>query len=189
MRLFAAVPLPADAAAAASELLPEHPALRRVRPEHMHLTLAFLGETPAGRLAEAADAIARGARGHGRFRMRLDALGRFPPAGPPRVVWLGAGAGRDALVALGRDVRGALAERGLPFDEKPLQAHVTLARVRESAGPDDARAIARAVAGAVAAPLDVPVDEVVLFESLIGSGGPRYTRRATAALGEVGGQR
>lgn len=187
--MFVAVPLPVGIAAAASALLPEHPALRRVRPEQMHLTLAFLGETPAGRLPEAAEAVARGAGGHQRFRLRLDTVGCFPPSGAPRVVWLGASAGRDALVLLGRDVRAALAQSGLPFDPKPLQAHVTLARVREKADRGDLRAIARGIEGVTVAPLEVPVDEVVLLESVIGSGGPRYTRRAAAVLDEVGGDR
>ena len=46
MRLFIAVPLPPELADRAAALLPlALPALKRVRPELMHITLAFLGWT------------------------------------------------------------------------------------------------------------------------------------------------
>ena len=187
MRVFVALPLPAGDAASAARLIPASTALRPVAPELMHITLAFLGSVAPETLGAITDAVTAGARGYRAFRLRLDHLGRFPPAGPPQVLWLGAGEGADSVGAIGRDVRAALAARAVAFDDKPLRTHVTLARVRQAAAPDDLRAIAGLLDAPRIAPLDVEMREVVVYESVIGRAGPRYTRRAAVALEEAGG--
>ncbi len=189
MRAFVAVPLSTAVSEAAFRLLPDLPALRRVRPDLMHVTLAFLGDVDPGRIAGVADAVSAAARGWRSFEVGLDHLGRFPEAGAPRVIWLGIGPGRDALVAFGRAVRRELALRDVAFDDKPLQAHVTLARVRESAGRDELRSIGHVLDGIAVVPLTAHVEEVVVLESVIGAGGPRYTRRAATDLDGVEGKR
>lgn len=182
MRVFVALPLSPVAAASASRLVPAHTALRAVAPELMHITLAFVGSVPPETLARIEEAVGAAARGHRAFRLRLDHLGRFPAAGPPRVLWLGAGDGASEAGAVGGDVRRALAERGIAFDDKPLRTHVTLARVRDSAGADELREVAALFTAARTQPLEVAMREIVVYESVIGRGGPRYTRRAAVAL-------
>src|SRR2546421_5397883 len=145
MRLFVAVPLPDDVARAASNLLPDLPGLRRVSPELMHLTLAFLGATPSERLADVIAATTAAATGTGTFVASVDRAGRFPERGRPRVVWLGIGPGAEGLVAMAQQVRASLTEQRITFDDKPFRAHVTLARVRDDLERDELRAIATAV--------------------------------------------
>lgn len=186
MRAFVAIPLPAAASAAASTLLPAHAALRQVAPERMHLTLAFLGDVAPDVVPCAAAALEEAARRHRSFCLSFDQLGRFPASGPPRVVWLGVGEGRAAVVALAGDIRAALARRAIGHDAKPLEAHVTLARLSERALPEDIRAIGALLRAARVAPVEARVDEVVLYESVLGRGGPRYTRRASAGLDVAG---
>lgn len=188
MRLFVAVAVPSPVATAAAAAIPELPALRSVRPDVMHITLAFLGAVDDARVDEAAAALAEGARGRRAFDVELDAIGRFPSGGAPRVVWLSAGTGAAELVRLAESVRKTLAVHSLPFDDKPFRPHLTLARVREDTDRATARAVAAAVAGARIAPLRFRVDEAILFESKLSPKGPRYTRRAAAPL-EVGGTR
>ncbi|HUG05240.1 MAG TPA: RNA 2',3'-cyclic phosphodiesterase [Candidatus Limnocylindria bacterium] len=182
MRLFVALPLPTEIAEAAFRCAPELPALRRVRPELLHLTLAFLGQVPAERLEEVAVATRAAAGEVTAFDIELDHPGRFPPTGRPRVVWLGIGAGAQSAVALGERIRLELARRDFAFDPKPLRAHVTLARVREDVTLVDARAIAAAAQAMRLPHLRFRADAVVVFESVLSPRGPRYTARATAAL-------
>lgn len=186
MRLFVALPLPAAIAEAASRLLPELRVLRPVRPELMHITLAFLGPTLPERLTDAAAAIDT-VRDTPAFDVSLEHAGRFPERGRPHIVWIGAAQGADEIHAVGARVRAELEARGLAFDPKPLQAHVTIARVREGADAIDARAIAAAVRAIRVPPLRFHAAEIVLFESVLSPTGPRYTSRATAPL-RVGGR-
>src|SRR2546427_21983 len=147
MRLFIAIPLPEDAAARAFAILPDVlPGLRRVRPENLHLTLAFLGWTPDERLPDA-EAAAKGAAAKVTpFRIALDRAGRFPERGRPRVVWLGIGQGVEDVGRVGAGVAAGLRARSLRFDERPLSPHLTLARAREDAGLPEARTAAAAFA-------------------------------------------
>ncbi len=185
MRLFVGVPLPPDVSGAASAALPDLPALRKVRPEAMHITLAFLGEVPTSHLGDAQTAVRAAAAGHGAFDATVDHIGRFPEHGPPRVVWVGLGEGADAFKALAASIRAALTARHLPFDTKPFQPHVTLARVREGTSRDELRDIADAVAHARIASARFAVEGFLLLESELGAKGPRYTPRA-AVPREVG---
>jgi 2'-5' RNA ligase len=149
----------------------------------MHLTLAFLGDIPDALLPDAIAATTAGAAGHRAFTASLDHVGRFPAHGAPRVVWLGVGEGAAELGVLAGSVRAALAAKRLPFDAKPFEAHVTLARVRERATPDDLRAVAAAVTGGRVGALAFDVAGVLLVESELGARGPRYTPRAAVPLG------
>jgi 2'-5' RNA ligase len=188
VRLFIALPLPHDIAARAFAVLPDLPGLRRVEPELMHLTLAFLGSTPDDRLSAVVDAVSEAASGRACFDVELDHAGRFPKSGPPRVAWLGMSAGADDSSALAVAVRDALAKRSIAFDEKAFRPHVTLGRVRETATRDEARAIGLAIEAARVAPLRFHIDAVHVIESHVSSKGPRYTSRAAVPL-SVGGKR
>ncbi len=186
MRLFVAIPLPPDLATAAYDAIPDLPALRRVRPELMHVTLAFLGPLADERLGDAEAAVAASAARCAPFDTTLDTLGRFPTGGVPRIVWLGTGIGAQEMQTLALALRRELAGRGLPFDPKPFRPHVTLARVRENVDRDTARAVAAVVERARPPALRYQAHELVLFESVLSPKGPRYTRRAARPLG-VGG--
>lgn len=185
MRLFIALPVPDAVARDAARILPEDlPGARRVGPELLHLTLVFLGATPADRLEEVAAATAAAAAGHARFEIELSRLGRFPPGGRPRVLWLGLARGSDEVVALAASVRAELARRQLRFDPKPASPHLTLARVRDGASAAEARAIAAAVAELPASPLHFWTDAVHVVESVLSRAGPRYSSRARVPLGD-----
>jgi 2'-5' RNA ligase len=153
----------------------------------MHVTLAFLGRTLDERLVDVTAAVQAAASTVTAFDIELDRPGRFPPAGRPKVVWLGIGAGAPALLTLGERVRAELGRREIAFDAKPLRAHITLGRVRDDVDLVDARAIAAAVEAMRIPHLRFRADSVVVFESVLSPRGPRYTARSTAVL-RVGGE-
>jgi RNA 2',3'-cyclic 3'-phosphodiesterase len=162
--------------------VPDLPALRRVKPELMHVTLAFLGKSPDERLADVSAAAQAAASEVTAFDVELDRPGRFPPSGKPRVVWLGIGAGAPAVLALGERLRAELGRRAIAFDPKPLRAHVSLGRVREDVALTDARAIAAAAEAMRIPHLRFRADGIVVFESVLSPRGPRYTARSIAPL-------
>jgi RNA 2',3'-cyclic 3'-phosphodiesterase len=89
-RLFVAVDLPEELRPAVARLCQGIGGARWTRPEQLHITLRFLGDTPEDRLADMRARL-RQVR-MPRFELALRGTGVFPPAGarkPARVLWLG----------------------------------------------------------------------------------------------------
>ncbi|TMC42183.1 MAG: RNA 2',3'-cyclic phosphodiesterase [Chloroflexi bacterium] len=183
MRLFVAIPLPRDLALRASEILPTTlPALRRVKPENLHITLAFLGWTPDERLDDVTSAAGDAAAEVPPFELALEGLGRFPERGRPRVVWIGIADGAPSVLRLGVGVSAGLRTRELRFDDRPLSPHLTIARVPGDASTAEGKTIVAATEGLVAPRLQFTVDEIAVVQSVLSSKGPRYTALATVPL-------
>jgi len=128
------------------------PVSRRRVPDHnLHLTLLFLGDQPADRLAEF-EAVA-GAVAGTCCELVLDRFGWFPGA---RVLWLG-GEAPDPLQRLQTGLERQVAELGVTLERRPFRPHVTLFRKVEQR-PDLPEP----------PPLVWPVRELALAESIPG---------------------
>jgi 2'-5' RNA ligase len=90
MRLFIAVDLPPDVRPVVSGLCQGIDGARWTRPEQLHITLRFLGDTPEDQLADIREKL-RQVVVPG-FSLSLTGVGVFPPPRsrkPARVLWLG----------------------------------------------------------------------------------------------------
>ena len=153
-------------------------AVRWMRPEQMHLTLRFLGDTPADRLPALFAALDGLAADRAPFALHLTEVGCFPNTRRPRVVWVGLGGAEQALATLVAALEAALRPLGWPPEDKPFRAHLTLGRVK------DERAAQGVEWAAAVPPLPVPVTAVHLIESQLRPDGPRYfVRHASALIG------
>jgi 2'-5' RNA ligase len=124
---------------------------RIMRPQNLHFTLAFLGDTDAGRLDSlraAATAVAPR-----RFAIEVDRVAYWRHN---RIVWAGAAVVPEALAGLVADLRAALDVAGFRYDAKPFVPHVTLLR---DARPAPLPALASTA---------WPVDRFVLVKSVPG---------------------
>jgi 2'-5' RNA ligase len=183
VRLFLAIPLPPDLATRAFEILPTSlPALRRVKVENLHLTLAFLGHTPDERLDEVVAAANEAAALVSPFTLSFDRAGRFPERGRPRVVWLGIAEGEAGVLELGAGVYAGLRSRGLRFDDRPLAPHLTLARVVEDASAAEAKTVGAALEELAIESLRFEVGAIAVVQSVLSPKGPRYAALATVPL-------
>jgi 2'-5' RNA ligase len=186
MRLFVAIDLNDDARRAIAaeqkrlmrELAEEKSSLRMVRPEQIHLTLAFLGEVDEVRGAALVEAM-RAEVEASSFAVVFAGLGVFPPHGAPRVLWLGVTAGHHDAIAVQRQIVDRLARVGIPPEERAYHPHLTLARWR-TATPSDRRRALAADRGAQIARVDVAA--VTLYQSRLSASGPSYTALAQAPL-------
>lgn len=152
-----------------------------VRPDNMHLTLRFLGETPEPRVPGLIEAFAAPLATPA-FELRFAGVGTFPPRGPARVIWLGITEGHEALAGVHAEVEGRLAALGFDREERPFRAHLTLGRVRDRLGPRAATIIG----GTAATGLPVSAArEVTLFESRLSPRGATYTALCRTGLGPV----
>ncbi len=189
LRLFVAVELPEHVRGALGTSIERlrsrlGAAYRWIRPEAVHLTLRFLGDVEAERVAELATALGAAVGPLPAFELRLDGTGVFPNPRAPSVVWAGLSGESAALVRLVAAVGTATAGVGEAAESRPYVPHLTLGRVRGRLGASAIEALAETLRGLTyEATAPFHVDGVSLMRSEIGPGGARYTRLAYASLG------
>lgn len=135
MRLFVAVPIPAEIRAEVAAWVPRAAthtgdAVRWSAPEKWHLTLVFLGDVPDDRVPRVVAAGAAAVAGVSAPTLHLHGGGRFGD----RVLWLGLTGGD--LTAIATAMRDQLRRTGIEFDDKPFRPHLTLARARSGRSVD-----------------------------------------------------
>lgn len=134
VRIFIAVEPSAEIqhnlGASARSLLGTTARLTPVDASLMHITLRFLGETPAAEIPALITAL-RSIRASP-YEMTVSGVSTF--GRPPRVIKAEVSDG-GATAALAGQIDDRLYALGIPKDQKPFSPHLTLARVREYA-PD-----------------------------------------------------
>jgi 2'-5' RNA ligase len=168
MRLFFGVPLlPAATLAleAVCTRLQTQRGWRWVGAHNWHITLSFLGDTDGKWVNALVDLGERVAQESVAGALVLDSLQWWPSENKPRL--LAAVAEQSAaLQPIRKLLNAGLRELGLPFDGKPLRAHVTLLRLERGVVIDDLRLPPCAV--------HVAADRIALYVSEKAAGGKRY---------------
>lgn len=162
------------AAAVAAELEAYAAGVRWVREEAYHVTLRFLGQIDPAATPGLVGAVAREVCDRAPFSLRLGAPRVFPSPRRPRVVVLDLEPERP-LARLAAAVEAGVVGAGLPAEERPFRAHLTLGRVRGRA-PGTLPSLP-------ASGVDFPVAEVVLYQSQLHHEGARYTPLERIPLG------
>ena len=152
------------------------PTVRFVDIGGVHLTLAFLDELDDAQLATTHEAAATCAREVAPFTLALGQVGVFGPPFAPRVLWVGVGGATERLRATQRRLITELGARGLPHDDKPFAAHLTLARLQRPLSPDEQTRL-QAIMGEPAPPnVTWQTDEIAVMASELRPDGAQYTR-------------
>lgn len=135
MRLFVALEIPPSVrenlAAFLSELRTLSSSLgdkrpRWIRPQSLHVTLKFIGETPPGNLEKVTSALSEVRSGQ-EIRLQLSGLGFFPNDKLPRVFWVALTATPN-LAGLAGAIDRSLGALGFAREKRPFVPHLTLAR-------------------------------------------------------------
>lgn len=184
MRLFVALDIPDLVRRALRELMarlkPDCRDVRWVRPEGIHITLEFLGETDGAKL----DAIKAALSAvHSAELVKLDfrGIGFFPNEFHPRVIWCGV-EGSPNLATLAASVGRALQPLGFPAETRAFTPHLTLARFDSHKGLDT---LVRAANNLKSYDLgSARQSEFYLYQSVLKRGGAEYTRLATFPFAE-----
>jgi 2'-5' RNA ligase len=189
VRVFVAIELPPPVITALTAVQQQLAAralpLRLSAPAGLHLTLAFIGEIPAGQVPALAGAVQQGAAGTGPFQLRAEGLGMFPNARAPRVIWAGVEGAPDAMAALTALREGIATQlRGAGFTlDRRFDPHLTLARVRDRCTPTERTEIGAAVQALPGlAPVPFDVTGVSVMRSDMRPAGAVYSRLAHVVL-------
>ncbi|MGD9635265.1 MAG: RNA 2',3'-cyclic phosphodiesterase [Pirellulales bacterium] len=184
LRTFIAVSIPDDirrrAIEIAGQLAAVAPDVKWVEPQSLHWTLNFLGNVEQREIGEICDAVATAALEHNAFDLAIRGAGAFPTPERPRTLWLGAGEGRDAMIALQASLEEALEPLGFRGEARRFTPHLTIGRPGRGEPP---RALARElVALADFNGGNMFVDEVIVYSSELTRDGPVYEPLAFAPL-------
>lgn len=134
---------------------------RRTRPETLHLTLLFIGAIERARLPDL-QAVAATVRVPA-FDVAFDRVDCWRHN---RIAHLGASAPASGLLDLVAGLENVVAAMGIPFDQRPYKAHITLVRHADCRSSDPE-----------IEPLVWSAREFVLVESRLDTAGASYAER------------
>lgn len=181
MRLFTGIDLPDDVREKLERLL------MHLRPcahlkwspvYNLHVTLKFIGEWPEEKLPELEAALRKVATRQ-RIPAEVKGLGWFPNPHHPRVFWVGVHGG-DLLSGLVKDIETSLAPLGIAVEDRPFNAHLTLARIKEPAPLQGLRSAIAALESVEFGAFEV--NRFYLYRSQPGSAGSIYTKLSEYAF-------
>lgn len=148
-----------------------------VGPDGIHLTLKFLGDTPASRIREIEAALQAACAGHGPFEFGVEGRGCFPNFRRPRVIWVAVRQKSASLTRLQAAVERTVAPLGWPSEERPFSPHLTLGRVNKGLNEPMTAAVGQAVERTVIEQIGLQrVTGVSLIRSDLRSTGAVYSR-------------
>lgn len=183
VRLFAAADVPSSHAQAIEETIaPWRDRLGAGRwdpPEKWHVTLKFLGRTPAPLVGPVEEACRETAASVAPFEVTMTHPGVFPSPGRARVLWVGIDDPAEGLARLAAGLDERLAGEFEP-EARAFTPHLTVARFRPPVRIPEPEALS---ATSCTAP-PFAVDRVVLYRShLLGGRGSRYEAVGEFPLG------
>jgi 2'-5' RNA ligase len=154
--------------------------LRWINPSHLHITLVFLGETPAAQLENVSQAMTQAVTGISPFTIKALSLGCFPRSSQPRVLWMGLHDPSQTLTHLYQQLITALQDLGFAGEDRAFHPHITLARIRKPTQNPEFRSLLSTYYNRQFG--HIPVEAVHLFESHLQPTGPVYTILCSAHL-------
>ena len=130
MRAFIGIEIPEEIRKEYSKLcrpLRDTGDLSFVKPEKMHITIAFFKDLPNGDFKKVGDIIRD--LNIEMFPITCSDLGIFKRRGVPSTVYVNVQS--EELTYIAGEIHEKLRNSGISFDDKPFVPHVTLARVKE----------------------------------------------------------
>ncbi len=103
---------------------------RWVRPENLHVTLKFLGQTLMPQAEAVGKCLPQVVTGSGPLSLRAKGVGVFPGIRRPRVIWVGLADLEGGLLRLHRKLEEHLAPLGFSEENRPFRGHLTLGRFK-----------------------------------------------------------
>jgi 2'-5' RNA ligase len=166
----------------------QHPFVKWVDPEGIHLTLKFLGSISSDTVSGVIQGVARALKGVSPFNLQLGGLGAFPNWQRPQVIWVGVRGEVEKVVSLQRGIETILSPLGFPPESRSFSPHLTLARLREGVSSPEKHRFGEWAGGTeFAAPHAFEVNGVSLMRSELTPSGPIYSRLAWVELEQAQG--
>lgn len=141
---------------------------RWVEPQHLHITMKFLGEMNAQALPSVIETLQSVAGRYSAFSLCLNGFGFFPPHGEPRILYIGTNQ-QALLQTLAMELEECFSVLGFAR-EKRFTPHMTLARFKSSGNLSKLKR----QLDCLKVEEEFPVDYFTLFHSTLTADGPVY---------------
>jgi 2'-5' RNA ligase len=177
-RVFVAVDISAEArrrvSAYIEALRNEFPEVRVGwdKPEKLHLTLKFLGNTEEKQLRELQKRVEEISAGMTNFELQIAETGIFPNARNPRVLWIDVKDQAGNLAKINSVLEAECEKIGFAREQRKYVPHLTIGRIRE---PNNARDLAQKHLQNNFEPVEFAVPEIVIYESRLLPTGSVYS--------------
>ena len=191
LRTFIAVEIPPAILDQVAEIqtrlkaaLPGH-VIRWTKPDGIHLTLKFLGQTPNDQIDLIVSTLRAAVAVQPAFTLEVSGAGCYPNVHQPRVVWIGIHEEQAMhhLRTLQHAVEAATEPLGYPIERREFSPHLTLGRVAQDMRPADLKKIGEAIGAAGVGVLGrFAVKHVSLIKSDLQPHGALYSVLASAPL-------
>jgi 2'-5' RNA ligase len=145
-----------------------------VRPQNIHLTLKFLGDTATADTDKIAEAMTLAAMNCPIVSLTAKGIGVFPNVRRPRVIWAGLNGRVQTLANLQQTLNAHLANLGFATDTRAFKSHLTLGRVKGKIASD--RMIAAIDKLKELESESFETHAVILFKSELRPSGAVYTK-------------
>lgn len=99
-------------------------------PENMHITLRFIGETPAERIPDIENCLQKAANDSSSIAFETSKTGIFGSRHNPRVIWLGLSP-QEPIQSLFSTIQSNLSQIGILPTGENFVPHLTLGRIRK----------------------------------------------------------
>ncbi|HAV91812.1 TPA: RNA 2',3'-cyclic phosphodiesterase [candidate division WOR-3 bacterium] len=141
-----------------------------VKPENMHITIAFLGQVE-DRMIPNLEGIIR-AQPFGISSVRGDRMSFFSRNNIPSILYY-ALVNTEELAKTANDIRGRLVDKNIDFDRKVFNPHITIARIKDE---ESGSALKEYVSGRADSSGSViyKISSITLYESRFSENGPQY---------------
>jgi 2'-5' RNA ligase len=151
--------------------------------ESIHLTLKFLGDIESSRVGEIIEGIKNACVGISPFELKIKGLGVFPNPARTRIAWVGLADATDELSLLQRNIESEMEKLEYERETRKFSPHLTLARVRDQATPDERERFGNLVTATAFSSERITVNSVSLMKSHLTKQGALYTRLGSIRLG------
>ena len=163
----------------------DQPGVKWVNPYSIHLTLKFLGSVAPDRISPITRAMAEVAKGASPLTLQVGGLGVFPNVRRVQVAWVGLGGEVEKLAHLQQGIESALAGLGFAPERRRFTPHLTLARLRDRASPEERQRLGQLIAETRFEPdYSFPVEAISLMRSQLTREGAIYSQISSVELGK-----
>lgn len=144
-----------------------------VKPDNLHITLKFLGDTPQEKIPSITARLQQCAAALSPFDFSVKKFGYFGNLSFPRVLWMGIEQEEKNIENAFRLVQKEMDALGFQQEKQGFKPHLTIGRVKKMEGTHKLRELESELSGLLLQ--QIRVDSFTLYKSKLTSTGPVYS--------------
>jgi 2'-5' RNA ligase len=151
-----------------------------VKPDLIHTTLKFLGETPEEKIPSILERMGIATLNIPPLKIKVGKIGIFGSRYQPRVLWFGIDK-TQMMEQLHHQLQKEMRKLGFNYDFGNFVPHITIARINKIDNKQKFRQVIESVQTSFIQ--EIEVKEIILYESILNARIPVYQRTGEAVLG------